>query len=33
VVDPDSTLARADFKPLQRFDLRRTHGFRESGDS
>ena len=27
VVDLDSTLARADFKPLQRFDLRRTHGF------
>ena len=25
VLDPDSTLAQADFKPLQRFDLRRSH--------
>jgi hypothetical protein len=32
VVDPDSTLARAGFKPLQRFDLRTSHGFSESGD-
>jgi len=38
VLDPDSTLAQADFKPLQRFDLRRfdsrrNHGVSESGDS
>jgi len=26
VLDPDSTLAQADIKPLQRFDLRRNHG-------
>jgi len=30
VLDPDSTLAQADFKPLQRFDLRRNHGLSES---
>ena len=33
VLDPDSTLAQADFKPLQRFDLRTNHGLSESGDS
>jgi len=30
VLDPDSTLAQADFKPLQRFDVRRSHGLSES---
>ena len=30
VLDPDSSLAQADFKPLQRFDLRRNHGISES---
>ena len=30
VLDPDSMLAQADFKPLQRFDLRRSHGLSES---
>jgi hypothetical protein len=30
VLDPDSTLAQADFKPMQRFDLRRSHGLSES---
>ena len=30
VLDPDSTLAQSDFKPLQRFDLRRNHGLSES---
>lgn len=30
VVDPDSTLAQADFRPLQRFDLRMNHGVSES---
>ena len=30
VLDPDSTLAQADFKPFQRFDLRRNHGLSES---
>ena len=30
VVDPDSTLAQADFKPLQRVDLRMNHGLSES---
>jgi hypothetical protein len=30
VLDPDCTLAQADFKPLQRFDLRRNHGLSES---
>jgi hypothetical protein len=33
VLDPDSTLAQADFKPLQRFDLRRNYELSESGDS
>ena len=33
VLDPDSTLAQADFKPLQRFDLRRNHGLSESRHS
>ena len=33
LLDPDSTLAQADFKPLQRFDLRRNHGLSESRDS
>jgi Toluene-4-monooxygenase system protein B (TmoB) len=33
VLDPYSTLAQADFKPLQRFDLRRNHGLSESRDS
>jgi hypothetical protein len=33
VLHPDSTLAQADFKPLQRFDLRRNHGLSESRDS
>jgi Toluene-4-monooxygenase system protein B (TmoB) len=33
VLDPDSTLAQADFKPLQRFDLRRNHGLSESSCS
>jgi hypothetical protein len=33
VLDPDCTLAQADFKPLQRFDLRRNHGLSESRDS
>ena len=30
VIDPDSTLAQAEFKPLQRFDLRGNHGLSES---
>ena len=30
VLDLDSTLAQADFKPLQRFDLRSSHGISES---
>jgi len=30
VLHPDSTLAQANFRPLQRFDLRRTHGLSES---
>lgn len=29
VLDPDITVAQADFKPLQRFDLRRSDGFRK----
>jgi hypothetical protein len=33
VFDPSITLTEADFKPLQRFDLRRIHGLSESGDS
>lgn len=33
VLDPDSTLAQADFKPLQRFDLRRSHGLSESSNA
>ena len=33
VLDPDSTLAEAGFKPLQRFDLRRNHGLSESSNS
>jgi hypothetical protein len=33
VLDPDSTLAEADFKPLQRFELRRSHGLSEGRDS
>jgi hypothetical protein len=33
VLDPDSTLAQADFKPLRRFDLRRNHGLSESRNS
>ena len=33
VLDPDSTLAQADFKPLQRFDLRRSHELSESRHS
>ena len=33
VLDLDSTLAQADFKPLQRFDVRRNHGLSESRDS
>ena len=33
LLDPDSTLAKADFKPLQRFDLRRNHGLSESRNS
>ena len=33
VLDPDSTLAQANFKPLQRFDLRRNHGLSESRDA
>jgi Toluene-4-monooxygenase system protein B (TmoB) len=33
VLDPEMTLAEADFKPLQRFDLRRSHGLSESRDS
>ena len=33
VLDPDSTLAQADFRPLQRFDLRRNYGLSESGYS
>jgi hypothetical protein len=33
VLDPDCTLAQADFKPLQRFDLRRNHGFSEGRQS
>ena len=33
ILDPDSTLAQADFKPHQRFDLRRNHGLSESLDS
>jgi hypothetical protein len=32
-LDPDSTLAQANFKPLQRFDLRRNHGVSESRDA
>jgi hypothetical protein len=30
VLDPASTLTQADFKPLQRFDVRRKHGLSES---
>ena len=30
VLNLDSTLAQADFKPLQRFDLRTNHGLSES---
>jgi hypothetical protein len=30
VLDPDCTLTEADFKPFQRFDLRRNHGLSES---
>ena len=30
VLDPDNTLAQADFQPLQRFDLRRNHGLPEN---
>jgi hypothetical protein len=30
VLDPDSTLAQAGLKPLQRFDLRMNHGLSES---
>jgi hypothetical protein len=30
VLDPDSTVARAHFAPLQRFDVRRKHGLSES---
>jgi hypothetical protein len=30
VIDPATTLAQAGFRPLQRFDLRRKHGFSES---
>jgi hypothetical protein len=30
VLDPESSLAQAEFKPLQRFDLRRNHGLSES---
>jgi hypothetical protein len=33
VLDPESTLAQAGLKPLQRFDLRRNYGLSESGDS
>ena len=33
VLDPESTLAQADFKPLERFDLRRNHGLSESRHS
>ena len=33
VLDPDSTLVEADFKPLQRFDLRRNHGLSENRHS
>jgi hypothetical protein len=33
VLDPNSTLAEADFKPLQRFDLRRNYGLSESRDT
>jgi hypothetical protein len=33
VLDPEVTLAQANFKPLQRFDLRRSHGLSESRDS
>jgi hypothetical protein len=33
VPDPDTTLAEADFKPLQRFDLRRRHGLSQSHNS
>ncbi len=32
-LDPDSTLAQADFKLLRRFDLRRNHGLSESRHS
>jgi hypothetical protein len=30
VLDPAATLTQADFKPLQRFDVRRKHGLSES---
>jgi hypothetical protein len=30
VLDPAATLAQADFKPLQRFDVRRKHGLSEN---
>ena len=30
VLDPDSTLAQADFRPLQRFDLRMNHVLSEN---
>jgi len=30
VLDPAATLTEAEFKPLQRFDVRRKHGLSES---
>jgi hypothetical protein len=30
VLDPATTLTKADFVPLQRFDVRRKHGISES---
>jgi hypothetical protein len=33
VLDPSITLAEADFKPLQRFDLRRSDGLSKSRHS
>jgi hypothetical protein len=32
VLDPEITLAQANFAPLQRFDVRRKHGLSENGN-
>lgn len=33
ILDPATTLAQANFRPLQRFDIRRKHGVSESCDA